>query len=385
MHKGGMMAAAMVLAPLMSVSPAARAELAVAANDGKQLLAGETAHLVPDSIAVLDLAAKPVRVLGRVNAPASMIGSPNAVVVAKDQSFAIVTAAQKYNPADPLNPVSDDKVSVIDLADPAHPKLLQTVKAGPNAAGISLNRAGTLALVAARDEGAIYAFTVKGKTLTPAGKVMLDKDSAPADVVFAPDGRHAYAVTWNAGKLFELAVDGSRLTRTDRELATGRSAYGAVVTPDGRWLINTNVGGTGADRTGSVTVTDLRTMKLASVTRAGRTPEHVLLSPDGRHVAVVLANGAATSKTDPAWNKVIGLFKVYALENGRLREVARADTCHWAQGAAWNASGTLLLQQCAAERELIGFRFDGKTLVRDKAITLPFAARPGAVAAAHSR
>ena len=30
MHKGGMMAAAMVLAPLMSVSPAARAELAVA-------------------------------------------------------------------------------------------------------------------------------------------------------------------------------------------------------------------------------------------------------------------------------------------------------------------------------------------------------------------
>ena len=150
-------------------------------------------------------------------------------------------------------------------------------------------------------------------------------------------------------------------------------------------LINTNVGGTGADRTGSVTVTDLRTMKLASVTRAGRTPEHVLLSPDGRHVAVVLANGAATSKTDPAWNKVIGLFKVYALENGRLREVARADTSHWAQGAAWNASGTLLLQQCAAERELIGFRFDGKTLVRDKAITLPFAARPGAVAAAHSR
>lgn len=375
-----MMAAAMVLAPL-----GARAELAVAANDGKQLLAGETAHLMPDSVAVLDLAASPVRVVGRVNAPASMIGSPNAVAVARDQSFAIVTAAQKHNPADPLNPVSDDKVSVIDLADPANPKLLQTVKAGPNAAGVTLNRAGTLALVAARDEGAIYAFTVANKKLTAAGKVTLGKGTAPADVVFAPDGRHAYAVAWDAGKLFELSVDGARVTRTGRELVTGRSAYGAVVTPDGRWLISTNVGGTGADQTGSVTVTDLRTLTLASVTRAGKTPEHVLLSPDGRHVAVVLANGAATSRTDPAWNKVVGLFKVYVLENGRLKEVARADTCHWAQGAAWNANGTLLFQQCAAERELIGFRFDGKTLVRDKAITLPFAARPGAIATAHSR
>jgi DNA-binding beta-propeller fold protein YncE len=380
MRKGLMMAAAMVLAPL-----GARAELAVAANDGKQLLAGETAHLMPDSVAVLDLAASPVRVVGRVNAPASMIGSPNAVAVARDQSFAIVTAAQKHNPADPLNPVSDDKVSVIDLADPANPKLLQTVKAGPNSAGVTLNRAGTLALVAARDEGAIYAFTVANKKLTPAGKVMLGEETAPADVVFAPDGRHAYAVAWDAGKLFELSVEGARVTRTGRGLVTGRSAYGAVVTPDGRWLISTNVGGTGADQTGSVTVTDLRTLTLASVTRAGKTPEHVLLSPDGRHVAVVLANGAATSRTDPAWNKVVGLFKVYVLENGRLKEVARADTCHWAQGAAWNANGTLLFQQCAAERELIGFRFDGKTLVRDKAITLPFAARPGAIATAHSR
>ena len=63
------------------------------------------------------------------------------------------------------------------------------------------------------------------------------------DVVFAPDGRRAYAVGSGNTQIMELAIDGVAVTPTGRNVATGRGPYGAMITPDGAWLINTNVGG----------------------------------------------------------------------------------------------------------------------------------------------
>src|SRR5207302_4607638 len=117
------------------------------------------------------------------------------------------------------------------------------------------------------------------KMLTHLGRVELGKGAAPTDVVFAPDGRHAYAVTMGAGKIIELAVDGTMVTLTGQDLAVGKSSYGAVITPDGNWLINTNVGGalTGEDRTGTLTMVDLKAHRLALSLPVGKTPEHVAL------------------------------------------------------------------------------------------------------------
>jgi hypothetical protein len=82
---------------------------------------------------------------------------------------------------------------------------------------------------------------------------------------------------------------------------------------------------------------------------------------------------------------VLGILKVYAVGPGTLSEVARADTGHWCQGAAWSDDSRLILQQCATEREIEVFRFDGQTLTRDPGATLHFANRPGAVATQYSR
>ncbi|MDB5733581.1 MAG: hypothetical protein JWN16_218 [Alphaproteobacteria bacterium] len=372
---------------LLTPPAAAQARLAISANNGKQLLPGEADGQTPDSISVIDLNAGAPKVIGTLNVPAAMIGPPTAVAMAADESFAIVTAAQKFDPADPLHPAADDKVSVIDLRDPAHPRLLQTLIAGAGASGVALNRAGTLALVAAKAPGAIFVFAVSGNHLTPAGGIALGADSAPTDVVFAPDGRHAYAVTWNTGKITELAIDGPHVTLTGHDVVTGRQSYGAVVTPDNAWLINTNVGGaaTGTDHTGTLTMVDLKTHTLALSLPVGRTPEHVSLSPDGRYAALVLANGAATSRLDPKYEALTGVLKIFAVGPGTLTPVAEAPTCHWAQGAAWSDDGRVLLQQCAAERAVQVFRFDGKTLVQDRAATMLFQSRPGAIATHLSR
>ena len=365
----------------------AEARLAISANDGKQLQEGEPKTVTPDSVSVLDLRAYPPKVIGEVKMPASMIGSPVAVVVSRDESFAIVASSQKVNPADPMHAADDDKVSVVDLSTPSKPRLLQTVTAGPGATGVSMNKAENLVLVAAKMDDAIHVFRLTGKRLTHVTRIDLGKGAQPTDVVLAPDGRHAYAVTMGAGKIMELAVDGTKVTLTGQDLAVGKSSYGAVITKDGNWLINTNVGGalTGDDHTGTLTMVDLKTHRLALSLPVGKTPEHVALSPDGKHVAIVLANGTPYVKSMPNYDQILGIIKIYAVGPGTLTPVAQADSCHWAQGATWSQDGKLVLQQCASERAIMVYRFDGKSLIQDKAATIPFESRPGSIATSVSR
>ena len=382
------LAAAAVLGPSLFLCPiAADARLAISGNDGKQLQKGEEASVTPDSVSVIDLAAYPPKVIGQVQAPAAMIGPPEAVAVSRDESFAIVTAAQKINPADPMHPLDNDQVSVIDLSRPSKPRLLETAQSGAGASGVTMNRAENLVLVAAKMEDAIIVLRLAGKKLTRIGRVDLGKGAAPTDVVFAPDGRHAYVVAQAVSKIMELSVEGAKVTLTGQDVATGRMPYGAAVTPDGDWLINTNLGGAlqGEDHTGTLTMVDLKSHRLAVSVPAGRVTEHVTLSPDGKYAAAVLANGAANVPSDPKWDKVTGILKIYAVAPGKLTEVAHADSCHWAQGAAFSQDGKLVLQQCAAEREILVYRFDGQSLVEDKSATLKFESRPGAIATGAGR
>jgi len=366
----------------LALGAGAQARLAISGNDGAQLQKGEDIGETPDSVSVIDLASYPPKVIGDVKVPASMIGPPEAVVVARDDSFAIVTASQKYNAADPLHAADDDKVSVIDLSTPSAPKVLQTVAAGPGASGVAMNKLQTLVLVAAKMDGAIHVFRLAGKTLTHVGRVDLGPGAQPTDVVFSVDGRHAYAVVQGTNKVMELAVDGTKVTLTGQDVATGKAPYGAVVTPDGNWLINTNVGGalTGEDHTGTVTMVDLKTHRVALSLPVGKTPEHAFISPDRRYVGVVLANGTANVKSDPRYGEVLGIIKIFAIGPGTLTPVAQADSCHWAQGATFSSDGRLVLQQCAAERAIMVYRFDGKSLAQDKAATLQFVSRPGSIA-----
>lgn len=382
MRAHGLLAAAFVLL----LAPGAQARLAVAGLDGKQLEKGEDKGQTPDSIAVIDLAAATPKVIGTLPVPAAMIGPPEAVVVSPDERFAIVTASQKSDPADPYHPVPDGPVSVIGLDDPAHPRLLQTIQAGPGASGISINRAGNLVLVASRNADAVYAFTLKNRHLAAAGKVDLGAGADPTDVVIAPDDTHAYAITWGAGKVIEIAIDGSKLSLTGKDVPTGRNAYGGFITPDGNWLVNTNVGGSlNGDKTGALTMVDLKAHTLALSLPVGNTPEHIALSPDGKHALLVLANGAPRVKSSPKWDSVTGVLKIFAIGPGTLTPVAEAPSCHWLQGAAFSDDGRTVLAECAGERTIEVYHFDGKALVQDKAATLPFVSRPGAIATHRSR
>ena len=375
---------------LLALCGGASAEIAVSANDGKQMKDGDTVTgPQPDSISVLNISGDQVKVIGSVTAPAAMIGPPAAVAVSKDGRFALVTVCQRL---DGMNLIPDDLVEVVDLADPTHPRVVQTAHAGPGASGVSISPDGKLVLVANTEDDTVTEFSLNYEHLTRLGQIQFPAKSRPTDVVFTPDGKTAIALRQTASQLEILSVNGTEVKDTGRSFSPGRSPYGAVVTHDGKYVINTNVGGANpvpgaapAPHQGTIAMTDLATGQLVASIVVGPTPEHVVMSADGRYIAVVVANGSASVRSDPKFDRVLGLLKVFAVGDGTLTPVAQADTGHWGQGATISKDDRLILLQCAAEREIEVFRFDGKTLVEDKSATIAMPARPGSIATAVSR
>jgi len=380
----GTLAAALLLVG----AGAAHAQIAVSANDGKQLRPGEGPETrTPDSVSVLDLRAYPPKTLATIQMPASMIGPPAAVAVARSGRFALVSAAQRLNAAGEIE--LNETVSLVDLSKPATPRLLQSAKAGPGASGVAINRAGTLALVASTGDDTISVFHIAAGKLVPAGKVQLPAKSRPTDVAFAPDGKSALVVAQAAGKLVGLSVNGSNVALSGREYQPGVQPYGVVFSPDGKFAYNTNLGGRApatpgtGPRIGTISSVDLATGAVVSVD-VGQTPEHVALSKDGAYIAAVVANGSAAATDAPGYHPY-GLLQIYRVQGGNMTPVAEAHSGAWCQGAVFSDDGRTVLLQCGMTKAIEVYRFDGKTLVQDKAATLTFAARPGSIATASSR
>jgi DNA-binding beta-propeller fold protein YncE len=366
------------------------AQIAVSANDGKQLRPGDAGRTA-DSVSVIDLRSYPPRVIGTVAAPASMIGPPAAVAVARNGGFALVSAAQRLTPAGTVE--LNDQVSVIDLAKPSAPELVQTVQAGPGASGVAINRAGTLALVVSTGDDIVSVFTIRGKRLTPAGKVQLPAKTRPTDVAFLPNGKNAIVVGQSAGQLMRLSVSGDIVKLDGATIAPGAQPYGISFSPDGRYAYNTNMqsnalpAGTtparGQVRIGTVTAIDLATDTVTAI-EVGVTPEHLTLSRDGRYMAVVVHNGSGGAPGAPGyWPH--GALKLYGVKGAKLSPIAEVATSAWCQGATFSDDARTVLLQCAADKDIEVYRFNGRTLVQDKAATMRFDARPGAIATANSR
>jgi len=178
---------------ILTVGSAAQAQIAVSANDNKVINVNGVVKVVPnppsDTVSVIDLKASPPRVIGEVAAPASVVGPPLSIAVTPDESLAIVTASAKVDPSDPTKQTPNNQVSVIDLkANP--PKVIASLEAGKGAAGISINRQGTLALVSNLQDGTVSVFSIQGKTVTPVGTVEVGGEKAGGGMVaIAPDGK----------------------------------------------------------------------------------------------------------------------------------------------------------------------------------------------------
>jgi hypothetical protein len=366
--------------------PRADAQIVVSANDAKVRLVDGVNTTVPnpppDTVTVIDLRGGQARILGEIPVPNSIVGPPQNVAISPDESIALVTSSTRLDPADPTKTAPDDRLTVIDLgASP--PAVLATLRAGNGASGVSINRAGSLALVANRFEGTVSVFTIAGKTVTAAGKVVVGTpESLLSGVVFARDGRTAL-VTRNFDSLISvLTVDGAKVEYAKRDLAANLKPYGIEITPAGDTAIvaSIGVGATGGADTLSVIDLAANPPRTVNHVAVGPVAEGLAVSPDGRHVAVTVMNGSNAAKSSPFFNDY-GWLRIYALNKAALALVAEAQIGHWCQGVAWSADSRTVLAQCAIEREIRTFAFDGRRLVAGMSIKVnggPSGIRTGA-------
>ena len=355
---------ALALIPMLTMG--ATAQLLISANDNKAVLVNG-ANVVPDkpaadTVSIIDLGASPPKVIGEVKAPASVVGPPQSVAVSRDESFALVTGAFKVDPADAKKAIPDNKLSVIDLkARP--PAVIATLEAGLGAAGVSINNAGTLALVANRSEGTVSIFTVTGNKLMPAGKIDFgEPKSGPSHVAFTPDGKIALVTRDGDHKVSILSVDGNKVQDSKAFMVGGVRPYSLDISSKGDVAVFSDQGG-GQGDIDVINVIDLKAKppRVVDTISVGQTPEGVAMSRDGKYVAVTVMNGSNRPKNHPAYNDY-GLLQIYSVNGTSLRKVAQSKVGHWCQGAAFSTNNKTVVIQCMVERNLQVFNFDGHIL-----------------------
>jgi DNA-binding beta-propeller fold protein YncE len=376
------------LAAALAAGTAAHAQIAVSANDAKVRLVNGKVEVLKgapaDTIAFIDLRANPPKMLAEIEAPASVVGPPTSVAISPREDFALVTGATRIDPEDPGKTIPDDKLTVIDLlplkqgflkkllnkGPPPPPKVLATLQAGKGAAGVSINKAGTLALVANRAEGTVSVFTITGQAVTPAGKVTVGGEkSGPSGIMFAPDGKSALLTLDGDNKILVLSVDGSTVTPTKRVISAGLRPYGIDITPKGDVAVVANIGMSGGDAD-TISVIDLKEpARVANTYTVGQTPEGIKLSPDGKHVAVIANNGSNQPPDSPFFNRN-GLLQVWTRNGTQLTKTAELPIGRWCQGIAWSANGRTVLAQCMVEEEIVVARFTGRALERSGSIKM---------------
>ena len=378
----------------------AMAQLAVSANDGKVKLVDGVVQTIKDgkdTVSFIDMKASPPKILASIEAPTSVAGPPTSVAISPNEAIALVTGAEKLDPADPTKRIPDDKLTVIDLsalkpslvsritstvtrasaAAVAAPKVLATLQAGAGAAGVSFNKAGTLALVANRAEGTVSIFTVSGTTVTPAGKVDLgNPKSGPSAVSFLPDGKTVLVTLdgESAHKIAVLSVDGNKVEYTKRDINAGIRPYGLDVSSKGDVAMVANIG-RGQGDSDTVSIIDLKATppRVVNTVTVGQTPEGIKLSPDGKYVAVTVMNGTNKPKSSPYFNEN-GLLQVYERTGTQLSKVGEIKIGKWCQGIAWSSNAKTIFAQCMGENEIHVAKFSGvtgKSLTKASVIAMP--------------
>ncbi|MDX2205602.1 MAG: YncE family protein [Hyphomicrobiaceae bacterium] len=378
---------AAALVGLAGSSGTGLAQIAVSANDNKvRLIDGklEVVKSAPaDTVSVIDLGANPPKVLAELSdIPNSVVGPPFNVALTPKQEIALVSSNMKIDPDDPGKTVPDDRVTVIDLTPlaptltgrlksvvglgkndpPPTPKIIGTLQVGKGAASIAINKAGTLALVANRNEGTVSVLTIAGKSVTVAGKVTVGGEKAgPSGVAITPDGRTALVTLDADHKIVVLAIEGSTVTLTERFITAGLRPYPVDIVKTGEVAVVANVGSTNGDAD-TVSVIDLKAQppRTVNTISVGMTPESLKVSPDGKFVAVIVNNGTNLPVKSPLFNAAARL-QVWARNGTQLTKSGELAVGRWCQGIAWKNDNRTMLLQCMAEEEISVIRFSGGT------------------------
>jgi DNA-binding beta-propeller fold protein YncE len=182
MHK---ILGAAVLAATVGLASAAQAQIILSGNDEKTWFGDDGKAIVSpagkDTLSIIDIKNRThPRILATLPMINSIVGPPTNLAVTPDQKLAIVAnSLNAVADGDKWKFAPDDQVFVVDLtAKP--PAVIATLHVGKQPSGLAINRAGTLALVTNRAENTVSVLAISGKEVKVVDKVALAPEGAPA-------------------------------------------------------------------------------------------------------------------------------------------------------------------------------------------------------------
>ena len=366
---------------------AASAQTAVIALENKLVLDNGVTQVVanprPDGLALLDLGANPPRLLAQIELPsATVLGPPTTVAITPDGAMALVSSGQMHDPADKSKLVNHDIVSLVNLRS-SPPGLVGSVKVGKQPTGIAVSPSGVIALVANRGDGTVSVLKLNAAPVAEIARIALGKaDSGPSGVVFTPDGKIALVTRDGDHFVSVLKIDGDKVEEAKRDISVGWRPYGISMAPHGRWAAVANIGRGGGDAD-TVSIIDLskQPFRTAETVTVGQTPEGIMVSPDGQHLAVVVMNGSNKAKANPFYVGH-GLLQIWRVGDATQRpvKVAEAAIGQWSQGALFSRDGKTVLAMNMVENDVQLFSFDGSSLKETGRIKLNGGAAAGRTA-----
>jgi DNA-binding beta-propeller fold protein YncE len=311
-------------------------------EDGKRITL-EPGH---DEIIFYELTdpAKPVRI-GSLPLENSIVGPPTNIAITPDQRLALIANSlhSEALPGGGWTTTPSDELYVVDLAA-RPPLLISTIKVGRQPSGVSINKAGTLALVANRDSKSITVLAINGREVTVKDTVdMIDTVGA---VAISPDGRRAVATKTLAHKAALLTIDDTGKVRFDRDLWTGLFPWNVAITPDGRSALVNNAGNAGLPdgNLDTVSVIDLGAAEphVIGQVAVGDSPEGIVIRPQGDFAAVTLLNGGYDSH-DAAWYwREAGRVALLKIDSKNVTMSNTAEVGSFPEGIAFSRDGNFI-------------------------------------------
>ncbi|MGO4317947.1 hypothetical protein [Agrobacterium sp. MCAB5] len=258
----------------------------------------------------------------------AVVGPPTALTLTQDGRYAIVVETRGPRPAGKADAVMSDmpnsrKITVVDLSDPDHPTVVQTLDGFAQPSTVAINAGGNLVAISHALGGdgretplALYRFANGRLSFLSASAI---PGWTPGDLLmdasFHPQLNIIALTNWTRPELSFVEVvgegDATRLARWGNSIPISWYPFTAKFTPDGRHILTNSIyAGLGGEAPPG-TITSIRldasrdedgTPQHIQVSRAevGVVPEGLAVSPDGRWAVTANLERSPPAHDDPS-------------------------------------------------------------------------------------
>jgi DNA-binding beta-propeller fold protein YncE len=325
-----------------------------------------------DAVLVMDVS-NPAKPKLRASLPLmnSLLGPPTNLQITPDGKLGLVAnSVVNVQDGSVWKTMPDDKLFVIDLtANP--PKLIDTVTVGKQPSGLSISKQGDLALIANRAGKSVSVVSIQGNTVKAVGEVPLEQEAAA--VVIAPDGKRAFVSMNLANKVGVLAIDGTKVTYDKTlDIPSAFNPYNIDITPDGRFAVSSHTGAQGINADAEVSIDASGAHPhVVDIMAPGTGAEGFAIAPNGKWAVTPLIEGSGSKPS--AWNYTKGghaaLLSVGP--GGKLTVVNKAPIGALPEGLAFSPNSEYVYIGNYIDKNMQVFRVAGGKLVPVGTLALP--------------